>query len=50
MWLTRMGEERLIGLALLNIHREMSADLSTEIVMDRFAKTKKRVLEFVLYM
>ena len=31
-----------------NIHREMPADLTTETVIDIFAKTKKRVLDFVL--
>ena len=44
-----MVDARLTGLALLNIHREMSADLTTETVIDRFAKTKKRVLDFVMY-
>ena len=40
-----MGEERL---TLLNIHREISADLTAETVIDRFAQTKKRVLDFIL--
>ena len=43
-----MVDARLTGLALLNTHREMSADLATETVIDRFAKTKKRVLDLVM--
>ena len=43
-----MVDARLTGLALLSIHRKISADLTTETVMDRFAKTLKRVLDFVL--
>ena len=41
------GEERLTGYALLNIHREMSADLIPETVIDRYVKTKKRDLDVV---
>jgi len=39
-WLqTRIGEERLIGLALLNIHRDIH--VSAENITERFVKTKK---------
>jgi len=46
-WLrSRMGEERLTGLALLNIHRDIPVD--TDSVIDRFANSKKRYLDFVI--
>ena len=48
-WLrSRMGEERLTGLALLNIHRDIA--VSADSIIDRFAKTKskKRHLDFVI--
>ena len=45
-----MGEERLTGLALLNIYSGMSVDSTTEIAIDRFATIKKRALELVLHM
>jgi len=48
-WLrSRMGEERLTGLALLNIHRDIA--VSIENVIDRFAKSKskKRRLDFTI--
>lgn len=41
-----MSEERLTGLALLNVHRDIP--VSVDKVIDRFAKTKKRSLNFVL--
>jgi hypothetical protein len=46
-WLrSRMTEQRLTGLALMNIHREHS--VSVDAVIDRFAKSKPRLLDFVL--
>lgn len=46
-WLrSRMGEERLTGLALSNIHRDIP--VSTDDVINRFAKTQKRFLDFVI--
>jgi hypothetical protein len=42
-----MSEERLTGLALLNVHRDVT--VSAERVIDRFAKSKKRCLNFVLW-
>ncbi|KAE9542310.1 hypothetical protein AGLY_003437 [Aphis glycines] len=46
-WLrTRMVEDRLNGLALMHIHRNISIDI--EQVIDRFAKNKNRKLDFVL--
>lgn len=46
-WLrTRMVEDRLNGLALMHIHRDISIDI--EQVIDRFAKNKNRKLDFVL--
>ncbi|CAI6349937.1 unnamed protein product [Macrosiphum euphorbiae] len=46
-WLrTRMIEDRLNGLALMHIHRDISIDI--EQVIDRFAKNKNRKLDFVL--
>jgi len=41
-----MGEERLTGLALLNVHRDIS--VSVDNVIDRFAKSQTRRLDFVL--
>jgi len=49
MWLrSRMGEERLTGLALMNIHHDIAVSVDT--VIDRFAKakTKKRHLDSVI--
>ena len=43
---SRMGEERLTGLAMLNVHRDIY--VSVDKVIDRFAKSKKRVIDFVL--
>lgn len=45
--MTWMGEERLTGLALLNIHRDIPVD--AESVIERFAKRKNRLLDFVLW-
>lgn len=46
-WLrTRMVEDRLNGLALLHIHRDINVDVET--IIDRFAKSKHRKLDFVL--
>ena len=46
-WLrSRMGEDRLTALALLNIHRDIEID--TDSVVDMFAKTKKRLHDFVV--
>ena len=46
-WLrTRMSQDRLVGLALLNVHRYIV--LNVRNVIERFAKSGKRRLEFVL--
>ena len=46
-WLrTNMDEDRLVGLALMNIHKEEEIDVNE--VIDIFAKSKTRRLEFVL--
>ena len=46
-WLrSTMNEDRLNGLALLNIHRELQVD--EEKIIDRFARTKNHRLEFVI--
>ncbi|XP_016664821.2 52 kDa repressor of the inhibitor of the protein kinase-like [Acyrthosiphon pisum] len=46
-WLrSRMGEERLTGLALLHIHRDIQ--LNVEDIIDRFAKEKKRCIDLIL--
>lgn len=46
-WLrNHIGEERLSGLALLNIHRE--TELNAETIIDRFAKSRSRRLQFLL--
>jgi predicted RNA-binding protein YlxR (DUF448 family) len=45
-WLrSRMTEERLTGLALMNIHRDIPVDVDK--VIDRFAKSNRR-LDFIL--
>lgn len=42
-----MGEQRLCGLALLSVHRDIEIDVDK--IIDRFANTgKKRKLEFVV--
>jgi len=43
---SRMGEERLTGLALLNVHRDIPVSIDN--VIDRFAKSQIRRLDFVL--
>jgi hypothetical protein len=43
---SRMAEDRLTGLAILNVHRDISVNVDK--VIDRFAKIKKRLLDFVL--
>jgi len=40
------GQERLTGLALLSVHRQIQID--PDDVIDRFSKEKKRLLDFVL--
>ncbi|KAL4134954.1 hypothetical protein QTP88_006634 [Uroleucon formosanum] len=40
------GQERLTGLALLSVHRQIHID--PDEVIDRFAKEKKRQIDFVL--
>ncbi|XP_029341883.1 uncharacterized protein LOC100573978 [Acyrthosiphon pisum] len=46
-WLrSNMGEERLVGLALLNIHRHRTVEVDE--VIDLFAGSKKRNLDFVI--
>lgn len=46
-WLrSNMSEERLTGLALLNLHRDI--DVSIDDVIDRFARKKNRRLEFIV--
>lgn len=42
----RMGEERLVGLALLNVHHDIP--ISPNEVIDYFAKNKKRKLDLIL--
>jgi hAT family C-terminal dimerisation region len=42
--LSRMTEDRLTGLALMNIHRDMRVDVNK--VIDRFAISKRR-LDFI---
>jgi len=41
-----MGQDRLVGLALLNVLREYN--ISVENIISRFASMKKRNLDFVL--
>jgi hypothetical protein len=36
---SKMGEQRLIGLALLNIHRDIDVEVQT--IIDRFANENK---------
>jgi len=42
----RLIEDRLNGLALMHIHREISIDIDQ--VIDRFEKNKSQKLDFVL--
>ena len=41
-----MSQDRLCGLALLNIHRENN--ISIDDIIERFANSKKRHLDFVI--
>lgn len=41
-----MGEERLVGLALLNVHQDIQISLNE--VIDHFANSKKRKLDLML--
>ncbi|ESN93972.1 hypothetical protein HELRODRAFT_153372, partial [Helobdella robusta] len=44
-WLrTRMTEDRLVGLALLNVHRDVLVNV--ENIIERFAKSGNRKIEF----
>ncbi|ESN94593.1 hypothetical protein HELRODRAFT_68816 [Helobdella robusta] len=46
-WLrTRMTEDILVGLALLNVHRDVLVNV--ENIIERFAKSGNRKIEFVL--
>lgn len=46
-WLrANMGEERLTGLALLNIHRDVV--INTDDIITKFGKTKQRRINFIL--
>ena len=46
-WLrSTKGESRLVGLALLNIHKDI--EVSVEKIIDRFAKMKKRRVDFAI--
>ncbi|XP_050065772.1 zinc finger MYM-type protein 1-like [Aphis gossypii] len=46
-WLrSKMGQDQLTGLALLNIHR--SIEINVDDVIDRFTSLKKRNIDFVL--
>lgn len=45
---TTMREDRLVALALLNIHRGIADKVDPNKVVDRFAKVKKRKLDFVI--
>jgi len=41
-----MSQDRLCGLALLHIHREL--DISEDKIIERFANSKKRNIDFVI--
>ena len=41
-----MGETRLTGLALLNVHRDIP--VSAQSVIEKFAQTMKHHLDFVI--
>lgn len=45
-WSSTTTEERLNGLSLLNIHHDIN--VSVDQVIDRYAKTRKHRLDFVL--
>jgi len=42
-----MGQERLLGLDLLNVHEEVS--VSVDHVIDRFSNSERRLLDFVVW-
>jgi len=44
-----MGEERLTGLAVMNIHRDIHLGLDVGDIIDRFASKKQKKIPFVLY-
>jgi len=47
VWLrNRMSEERLVGLALLNVHNDI--EITPDEVIDLFAKSKNRKLDLIL--
>jgi len=41
-----LGRDRLVGLALLNVHRLYN--ILVENIINRFASTKKRNIDFIL--
>jgi len=41
-----MGQNSLVGLAILNIHRDR--DIQIDEVIDMFAATKKRIIDLIL--
>jgi len=43
-----MGQERLLGLALLNVHRDIS--VAVDHVIERFSNSKRRLLDFVVFL
>jgi len=44
-WLrSKMGQNRLCGLALIRVHRQI--DIPTDEIIERFSKMKKRILDF----
>lgn len=46
-WLrSRVTEDRLTSLALMNVHRDILVDVDK--VIDRFAKSKHRFMEFII--
>lgn len=46
-WLrASIGQDRLVGLALLHVHRDVKINMDA--VLDRFAKMKRRHLDFIL--
>jgi len=48
VWLrNRMSEERLVGLALLNVHN-IDIEITPDEVIDQFVKSKNRKLDLIL--
>jgi len=43
--ISRVTEDRLTGLAVMNVHRDILVDVDK--VIDRFAKSKRR-MEFII--